>query len=220
MSRMSSVVSAVCVVHEVIDDAGDVGRTAIDKRVVTGPVRVTRGGVAGDSSCDVAHHGGPYQAVYAYADEDADWWAGELDRPVPPGRFGENLRTRGIDLQRTVIGERWQLGEGPDAVVVEVTKPRVPCATFQRWMDEPRWVRRFTEGGRPGAYLRVVREGTVAAGAPLRVLDVPAHGVTLLQAFRTDDPPAMGRLLASADDGSLDLDLGLRKRATLAAGRG
>jgi MOSC domain-containing protein YiiM len=46
------------------------GRSGIDKRPVQGPVRLTVSGVDGDTICDLAHHGGPDQAVYAYATDD------------------------------------------------------------------------------------------------------------------------------------------------------
>jgi MOSC domain-containing protein YiiM len=217
---MNAFVTAVCVVHQVMDDVGQVGRTAIDKRPVTGRVRAGRSGLAGDTQCDTRHHGGPYQALYAYADEDAAWWSAQLGRPVPPGLFGENLRTIGLDLCGAVIGEQWQLGEGPQAVIVRVTKPRVPCETFKRRMDERQWVRRFALAGRAGVYLKVEHPGEIEAGAPVRVLDRPAHGVTALEAFRHDDPAAMSRLLAAESSDDLDLDPDLRRRAALAASRG
>nr|WP_306303526.1 MOSC domain-containing protein [Rhodococcus sp. BS-15] len=52
--------------------------------------------------------------------------------PVPPGRFGENLRTTGVPVTDAVIGSRWRVG----TVTLEVTIARKPCATFARWMDE------------------------------------------------------------------------------------
>ena len=50
--------------------AGKLGRTAIVKRAVEGPVRVRELGLEGDQVGDTKHHGGPDQAVYAYAAED------------------------------------------------------------------------------------------------------------------------------------------------------
>jgi MOSC domain-containing protein YiiM len=217
---VTSRITAVCAVHRILDDPGGTsGRTAIDKRPLPGAVRVTRTGLVGDLSCDTRHHGGPNQAVYAYSDEDAEWWAGELGRAIPPGLFGENLRTSGIDLQAVVIGERWRIGDGDGTVTLEVTKPRTPCETFRRRMDEPRWVKRFTQAGRPGAYLRVLAPGTVETGQDVTRFDLPPHGVTLEQAFRHDDPVAMSRLLVAAESQDLDLDHELHKRASLAAAR-
>src|SRR5215469_12713438 len=95
-----------------------VGLTGIDKRPVAGPVRVSaparRGagevGLAGDRAYDVQHHGGPDQAVYAYAREDLDVWQAELGRRLPSGVFGENLTTAGIDVSGALVGERWRIG--------------------------------------------------------------------------------------------------------------
>jgi MOSC domain-containing protein YiiM len=191
-------VTAVNVVHALVPDVrGDLDRTAIDKRPVTGRVEVGPLGVAGDDQYDKAHHGGEEQAVYAYAREDAEWWARELGYQVPPGRFGENLSTHGVDVTGALLGEQWRVGD--DGLLLEVTSPRVPCATFQGWMDEAHWVKRFTDRGAPGAYLRVLTPGTVAAGDSIEVVHRPAHDVTIgdvLVIRRTDD----GRLLAALDD--------------------
>jgi len=49
-------------------------------------------------------------------------------------------------------------------------------------MGDPRFVARFAQARRPGAYLRIVQEGELAAGDAVDVLDVPAHGVTIADA--------------------------------------
>ncbi len=173
-------VTAVCRVERLLPDSGTIGVTAIDKRPVEGPVRVRPLGLRADVQADRKHHGGTDQAVYAYADEDAAYFADQLARDVPPGLFGENLRTSGVDVTGAVTGERWHVGE---SLVLEVTIPRIPCGTFARRMRVDRWVRRFTEEGRPGAYLRVVRSGNVSAGDAVEVRDRPAHGVTIGELF-------------------------------------
>lgn len=179
---------AVCAVHALVPGPKrGVPHTSIDKRPRTGRVAVGVLGVEGDSQQDVAHHGGPDQAVYAYAEEEAAWWASELGRPVAPGSFGENLRTSGLDVDAAVAGERWQVGAGPDAVLLEVTSPRTPCITFAAWTGEPHWLRRFAARGRPGIYLRVLRPGTVAAGDPVGVVHRPHPGVRVVGA-----PPVAG----------------------------
>jgi len=214
-------VTAVCLVHEIRPDpGGEVGRTAIDKRAADGPVDVGPLGLAGDRQCDLAHHGGRDQAVYAYADEDARWWADQLGRPIAPGLFGENLRTAGVDVSGAEIGERWQVGTGPAALLLEVTAPRIPCATFQRRMAEPHWVKRFTEHRAPGTYLRVLTPGPVRAGDPLAVVHRPGHGVSVRDAFLGAEPGRMHRLLEAADSGLLDLHPPLREFAAKVAARG
>ena len=56
--------------------------TGIDKRPANGPVPTGRHMLVGDTICDTPDHGGPDQAVYAYAREDAAWWAGQLGRDL------------------------------------------------------------------------------------------------------------------------------------------
>lgn len=172
---------AVNVVAAVRPDPATPGtETAIDKRPVAGPVRVGPLGLTGDRQCDTKHHGGPDQAVYAYAREDAAWWEAELGREILAGSFGENLTTEGIDVTGAVIGEQWAIGP----VRLQVRSPRTPCRTFQLFWGVRALVRRFTEHGAPGAYLAVLAGGEITAGAPIEVLDRPAHGVTIGEVFR------------------------------------
>ena len=167
------------------------GVTAIDKRAVKGPVKVHKLGLQGDIQANRVHHGGPDQAVYAYSQVDADYWARELERELPPGIFGENLRVAGIEPTNAVIGERWKIGLDLE---VEVTSPRTPCATFQRRMGEAQFVKRFSGEGRVGAYLRVLRVGTIRAGDHIHKLYVPKHGVTVGKWFREPDLESMEAL--------------------------
>jgi MOSC domain-containing protein YiiM len=155
-------------------------RSGIDKRPVDGRVAVGELGLDGDVQVNRKYHGGEGQAVYAYAQEDADWWAAELGRDLPPGRFGENLRTRGLDLTNAVLGERWAVG----TALLEVTACRIPCANFERFWNVPQLVRRFTAHGASGAYLRVLQTGEVGAGDAVEVVHRPDHGVTTGLLFR------------------------------------
>ncbi|MET9125988.1 MOSC domain-containing protein [Streptomyces sp. NPDC004528] len=166
-----------------------VGVTGIDKRPVTGPVRVSApgpkgvgaSGLAGDTVCDLRHHGGDDQAVYAVAREDLDDWERELGRPLANGAFGENLTTLGLDVSGARIGERWRVGA---ELVLEVTSGRIPCRTFQGHLGEPGWVKRFTHRAAPGAYLRVIESGEIRAGDPIEVVHRPGHEVTVAVEFR------------------------------------
>ena len=211
-------VTAVCVVHGLLTEPTNPGGlTAIDKRQVPARVEVTELGLAGDTQCDTQHHGGVDQPVYAYADEDAAWWAAELDREITPGLFGENLRTAGIDLTSAEIGERWRVGEG--GLVLEVASPRVPCATFQRRMDVEHWVKRFTDHGAPGTYLRTVHPGTVGVGDQIVVEHRPGHGVTVAEAFLRPEPATMQRLLDAERAGLVVLAGNMRAHAERAVAR-
>ncbi|WP_407286919.1 MOSC domain-containing protein [Streptomyces sp. BP-8] len=165
------------------------GGTGIDKRPVAGPVAVCApgpagvggSGVAGDTVVDLRHHGGDDQAVYAYAREDLDLWQRELGRELPNGSFGENLTTSGVEVTGARIGERWRVGP---RVLLEVSCPRIPCRTFQGWLGERGWMKRFTRAAVPGAYLRVIEPGEIRAGDRVERVYRPDHEVTIELMFR------------------------------------
>jgi len=149
--------------------------SAIGKVPVEGPVRVAGVNLEGDDQADRRVHGGPDKAVYAYAAEDTAFWAEELGRELGPGAFGENLTTEGIDVSGAVVGERWRIGD----VELEVAQPRLPCSKLALRLGEPKMVKRFAQASRPGAYLRILREGSLAAGDAVEVVSRPEHGVTV-----------------------------------------
>ncbi|WP_131103941.1 MOSC domain-containing protein [Ornithinimicrobium sufpigmenti] len=168
-------------------DPGTPRTTGIDKRAASGIELFTPGprygdgpGVVGDLIGDAQHHGGAQKAVYAFSREELDWWEGELGRGLSDGMFGENLTTEGLNLEALLINQRVRVG---DEVVLEVSVPRTPCATFQRHLGERAWVRRFTERGRCGSYFRVVVPGQVRPGDLVEVLEPPAHDVDMRTAF-------------------------------------
>jgi MOSC domain-containing protein YiiM len=131
--------------------------TGIFKNAVAHPVAVVGVNLAGDDQADRRVHGGEDKAVYAYAREDYEWWEEELGRPLGPGTFGENLTTFGVAVSEAQIGERWRVGSAE----LEVCQPRTPCYKLGMKMDDPHFVRAFAQALRPGAYLRIVREGMV-----------------------------------------------------------
>jgi MOSC domain-containing protein YiiM len=149
--------------------------SGIVKEPVTGRVRVEGVNVAGDQQADLRVHGGPDKAVYAYAQEDAQWWAARLAREVPPGMFGENLTLAGVDVSGAVVGERWRAG----SVEFEVSQPRLPCAKLGIRFGDQGMVRLFGQSRRPGAYLRIVHDGELGAGDEVELLSRPDHGVTV-----------------------------------------
>lgn len=194
-------VLAICRVHQLITTKTGFGVTAIDKRPAEGPVKLKRFGVFGDAVGDTENHGGPDQAIYAYSQEDADYWSAELGRPVPAGLFGENLRTQGVATTHAVIGTRWRLG----SALLEVTSPRVPCATFAERMGEPQWVKRFTQAGLVGTYLRVLEHGKAQAGDAISVEHVPVHGITVGKFFSNPTAGDVQTLQALEAAGELTL---------------
>lgn len=174
-----------------------IGPSAIDKRALSGRAEVGELGLVADHQRNRRHHGGVDQAVYAYSEPEARRWSEELGRELPYGWFGENLRIDGIGVSDAHVGEQWRVGD--DGLVLEVTIPRVPCRTFAEWAGEPRWVKRFMNRADFGAYLRVLRPGTVAAGDTVEVIHRPGHGVTARHLLLGTDPDALRTLLAADD---------------------
>ena len=175
------------------DYHGRPARSAIWKAPVAGRVAVRGVNLDGDDQADREAHGGPDKAVYAYAVEDARWWESKEGRPFANAEFGENLTTEGIDVNGALVGERWAIG----SAVFEVSEPRVPCWRLGVRMNDPTFIRRFTEALRPGAYMRIVKEGDVGAGDAIEIHSRPDHDLSVRDVFRiyTRDRGEVGRLL-------------------------
>jgi MOSC domain-containing protein YiiM len=153
---------------------GHLVSTAIWKSPVEGRVALRGVNLVGDDQADRSVHGGPDKAVYSYAAEDSSWWEAELGVPLRCAPLGENLTVRGMPVSGAVIGERWAVG----SALLEVAQPRLPCFKLGLRMGDPGFPKRFAAAGRPGAYLRIVREGDVGAGDAIEVVSRPDHGVT------------------------------------------
>lgn len=188
---------------EIPDVGGSLGVTSIDKRSISTQVSVTSAGVSGDQRSDMEHHGSTDQAVYAYSVEDYDWWRNQIDVPLRAGIFGENLTTIDVPVSLAVVGSIWRIGSAE----LQVTSPRIPCGTFTRWMKLDYWVKTFTQSGRPGAYLRVIKEGQFDMHDSIEVTHVPSHGVTIADVFAVlSGDRTEARLLAVANCPDLPQD--------------
>jgi MOSC domain-containing protein YiiM len=149
--------------------------SAFVKTPVTGPVAARGYNLEGDEQGDRVHHGGPDQAVYAYASEDAAWWGEQLGRAFAPAAFGENLTLAGVDVSGARIGERWRIGTAE----LRVAGPRVPCSKLATALGDLRLQKRFLHAGRPGTYLAITGEGVLQADDRVEVVHRPEHGVSV-----------------------------------------
>lgn len=136
------------------------GPTGIYKLPSDEAVYIGVGGVENDTIIDTKHHGGIDQAVYVYGALDYRWWSGELGQPITGGMFGDNMTIEGLESAMLSVGDRLQVGE----VLLEVTAPRIPCATLSARMNDPAFVRKFVQAERWGGYCRVIEAGFVSAG--------------------------------------------------------
>ena len=177
---------------------GKSAKTGIYKLPAEGDVGVSPDGLEGDAILDRRHHGGKDQAVYLYFKDDYDWWSGELGTQLAPGTFGENLTMGGVEGRSVAIGDRFII----DDVVLEVTSHRTPCMVLAARMGDPRFVKRFHQAGRPGAYCRVIKPGACHAGEPVRLEPFAGDRITVADLMALDgqreiDPDFMQRALTT-----------------------
>lgn len=145
---------------QTIEHDGKTLTTGIYKKPGPDKIEVTSLGLVGDFISDASVHGGEDQAVYLYSIEDTQWWSKELGRELPPGTFGENFTTAGVDLRELKLGDQLQLAN----VTLEISAPRTPCFKLALKMEDTFFVKRFANASRPGAYARVLQAGEVAVG--------------------------------------------------------
>ncbi|MFB9994211.1 MOSC domain-containing protein [Deinococcus oregonensis] len=170
--------------------------TGIHKKPAAGRVRVGRLGLKDDHVMDTKHHGGPGQAVYVYTQEDYDRWAEILGEPLEPGTFGENLLMAGLESADVRIGERFWVG----STLLEASAARVPCMVLAARMNDLGFVKRFARERRPGFYARVIQEGDIGQGDPVRREAAPEGAPSIVDTFdlwfsESRDPDELRRYL-------------------------
>lgn len=154
--------------------------TGIYKQPTNGPVEITTLGLVNDVIADKKHHGGPDQALYLYGQTDYDWWAEQLGRELLPGTFGENLTISELESTAFNIGDKLLVGE----VILQVTSPRLPCATLSARMEDPQFVKKFKAAERPGLYCRVLQAGQIEPGDTVTIERFQEDTVSLLEMYR------------------------------------
>lgn len=147
-------------------------RSAINKQPTEGPLYLSRTGFAGDEQADLKYHGGPDKAVCVYPFEHYAYWEEQVGRPLTPAAFGENFTAEGMTEAEVLIGDLYRVGgaQGKGALV-QVCQPRIPCNKVNLKFGNKEMVKRVTETGFSGYYLRVVEEGWVAAGDVINLVE-------------------------------------------------
>ncbi|MGV2122180.1 MOSC domain-containing protein [Agrobacterium vitis] len=171
--------------------------TGIFKSARSGPVMVDEQGLVGDAVLNRKYHGGPDQAIYLEGALTLQWWEAQLNRQITPGLFGENLVIDGLDNRDLAVGDRLSIGD----VLLEVTAPRIPCATFSASMEDSGFAKRYTRAAQPGAYCRVLQGGVVEAGMIAEWAASEGDRLMLAQMigkpFKSLDPQKKARYLAA-----------------------
>lgn len=156
--------------------------SAIGKLAQSGPVAVTRLGLAGDFQADRVHHGGPDMALHHYPRDHYGYWQGFVgDHPLlhGEGALGENISTLGLSEDQACIGDRYRLG----SAVVEISQGRKPCWKLGHRLGDPRVTAEVVRTGKAGWYYRVLEEGQVAAGDSLEVIERPEPEWSVARVF-------------------------------------
>jgi molybdopterin adenylyltransferase len=142
---------------------GEVIAVCTSERKGTPKCDVGRGHLRPDWGIDGdAHAGNWHRQVSLLAQESIDKMLAK-GLKVHPGSFAENITTRGLELYSLPVGTRMLLGQ----VLVEVTQIGKEChnrcAIYQQAGD--------CVMPREGIFVKVLREGDVASGDVVEVLE-------------------------------------------------
>lgn len=166
--------------------------SAIRKKTLLAPKKLTTLGIEGDEQFEKAFHGGIDRALCHYPLEHYDYW-----QTVFPGNpyfqqqpaFGENLSTTGLTEEQVFIGDIFQLGEA----IIQVTKPRSPCYKVNEHSQTEDLSLQMQNSGRCGWLYRVIQTGMITPDASMKLLARPglisvksAIDITFNQPFDRD----------------------------------
>ena len=199
-----------------VDHDGKRISTGIFKSPANGAVFADRANLEGDGQADLSVHGGRDKALYFYSLDYYETWARELGRPsLEESQFGENLTVSGCRDEEVVIGARLRIG-GAEVVV---TQPRIPCFKLGIRVGDPTFPNRFWNAGRLGFYARVEQPGFVESGDAITVVDIPDHGITIRELWRSVTEVDRAACLLAMDPLPA-IDDGWRKRLRRATATG
>ena len=177
----------------------DKAASGIAKEPVVGPLQITLQGCTGDEQADLENHGGVDKAVHHYPAEHYALWKdelGEVAADFGPGRFGENICSRGLIEADLCIGDVIGMGEA----VFEVSQGREPCWKLAEHTSYPRMALLVRKTLRTGWYYRIKQAGTIRIGDSIRLVerrhaDWAVDRVTRARFDARLDPAAAGELV-------------------------
>lgn len=156
-------------------------KTGIFKKPIKGPIHLGKEVVRGDEVSNRKVHGGEFKACYLFASESYDYWEDlypNLDWHY--GMIGENLTVSGLDESKLIIGDVYKIGKA----LVQITQPREPCATFGNKLGDMQVLKHFVKHGKPGTYVRVLKEGEVKKGDKMKLVESATNSISILDFFK------------------------------------
>jgi len=169
--------------------------TSIFKARAQGPLQLGSLNLEGDAQADLTVHGGLDKALYAYGLDAYAQWKESEGRSLEPAAFGENLVLDELDENRVLVGDVFEVGTAR----VQATQPRLPCYKLGIRFGDPLILRRFMSRRRPGAYFRVLREGSLLEGDEFKLVQRESIHVPVLELFSLqtllEDPARIQQVL-------------------------
>ncbi|KJZ78251.1 hypothetical protein HIM_02289 [Hirsutella minnesotensis 3608] len=194
--------------------------SGIDKKLCSGPMKITKIGLEGDEH-DLTFHGGPDKCILGYCSSHyPDWQSSYPDRAsrFVPGGFGENFVTSHMNERNVCIGDIVSVG---DQCLLQVSLPRQPCFKLNHRFSIKNFAPVTYQTSRTGWYYRVFREGTVNAGDKIRLVERkwPQWTIERVQEYlhRDKDNLDMNKQLADVEALGEESRSQFRKRVAMAS---
>ncbi|MBN1418297.1 MAG: cyclic pyranopterin monophosphate synthase MoaC [Planctomycetes bacterium] len=153
-------------------------RRGIPKTPIPGARLIAGHGIEGD-----AHAGPGDRQVSVLALESIEAFR-RGDAHVSPGDFGENITVEGMELAAIGIGTTIQAGEALLELARIGKTCHAPCAIGRRLGD--------CIMPREGLFFRVLRDGEVAPGDPIRIVDLVPRSAIQVAIIAASDRAASG----------------------------
>lgn len=132
--------------------------SAMFKKPISGPLKVSRTNIEGDSFRGKEFHGTPDSVIYVFGMTSALAYMRLLGREsYTPGALGENITLESFDEQQVQVGDIFSFGE----VIAQCTFPRIPCPKVNIRMQHAEGQKLFMKAGRSGAYFRILTPGLI-----------------------------------------------------------
>ncbi len=148
--------------RDLVDDHGNVYRSAVRRETREGPQYLGPRGFVGDSSFRENHHT-PNMDVHVFSLDRYPHYEALAGKTLQIPTFGENFSVSGGIETEVCVGDLYRAG----SAVVEVSQPTERCPTPGRNAGVAHLLRWIQQSFYTGYYLRVISLGWVSAGDEL-----------------------------------------------------
>lgn len=128
-------------------------------------------------------HGGPFMALHQYAQSSFDVLAAQFTNTqlaFDVGSIGENLSAPSMDDETVFIGDTYEVG----SAILQLVSPRAPCSKINTRFGISRVDAFIYEKNITGWYYSVLKEGEIACGDSLKLVDRPEDALSVSQIWQ------------------------------------